>query len=128
MVRAKYLTPEHLIKALKRGDFYASSGVVLEDVNYSAADKTLSLQIHANPKEKFTTEFIATIRSQDASQLPTQIGEVVATSSSLTPKYKFKGNELYVRARVTSDQPVNDPAFENQTRQAWTQPVGYAAE
>ena len=27
MVRARYLTPEHLLRAIKAGDFYASSGV-----------------------------------------------------------------------------------------------------
>ena len=34
MVRARHLTPESLIRAMKAGDFYASSGVVLRDVRY----------------------------------------------------------------------------------------------
>jgi hypothetical protein len=37
----------------------------------------------------------------------------------------MKGNELYVRATITSDQPPVDPSFENQLQQAWTQPVGW---
>ncbi len=45
MVRSKFLTPEHLIKAMKRGDFYASSGVTLKEVAFDDKTKTLSLEI-----------------------------------------------------------------------------------
>jgi hypothetical protein len=34
MVRSEFLTPEHLIRAMKAGDFYASSGVSLKDVRW----------------------------------------------------------------------------------------------
>ena len=34
MVRSRFLTPEHLIRAMKRGDFYASSGVTLRDFQF----------------------------------------------------------------------------------------------
>ena len=39
------------------------------------------------------------------------------------PTYRLTGEELYVRAVVTSDQPPENPSFPNQKAQAWTQPV-----
>ena len=35
------------------------------------------------------------------------------------------GEELYVRAVVTSDRPPENPSFPDQKAQAWTQPVGW---
>ena len=40
-VRARFLTPESLIRSIEAGDFYASSGVKLKDVRYSAESRTL---------------------------------------------------------------------------------------
>ena len=37
----------------------------------------------------------------------------------------MKGNELYVRAVVTSSLDAVDPSFKGQKKQAWTQPVGW---
>ena len=45
MVRATHLTPEHIIRAIKAGDSYASSGVTLSDVEYDPQAKTLELTI-----------------------------------------------------------------------------------
>lgn len=134
VVRARYLTPEHLILAMKAADFYASSGVVLDDVQYDSETQTLSLVIPAVAGEEFTTEFIATLKPsagepQDGiDTLPAlppaeDIGRVVATSTSLTPAYTFRGDEVYVRARVTSSAAHGDPTLPDQRQQAWTQPV-----
>lgn len=130
MVRARYLTPEHLILAMKQADFYASSGVVLDQINYNADTQTLSLVIPAVAGVEFTTEFVATLKpplsnDQETPPLPAaeQIGQVVASSNSLTPSYTFTGKELYVRARVSSTAAHPDPSLENQKQQAWTQPI-----
>ncbi|MEO8272328.1 MAG: hypothetical protein ABI557_21650 [Aureliella sp.] len=134
MVRSRYLTPEHLIRAMKAGDFYASTGVVLDDVGYNAATKTLSLDIQAVDGVEFTTEFVATLQppkqesSAESDALPKlpaaeDIGKVVAISTSLAPSYAFQGNEVYVRARVTSSAAHVDPNVPDQLQQAWTQPI-----
>ena len=125
MVRSQYLTPEHLIRAMKRGDFYASSGVSLDDVKYDAKSKTLSLQIQSEPDTKYQTKFIATLAKADGLIDEHRIGVTVATSDSLQPQYTLTGKELYVRAVVTSSQPARDPSFKDQKQQAWTQPVGW---
>jgi len=139
MVRSRYLTPEHVIRGIKQGDFYASSGVVLNNVSF---DKdTLRIEIAAEEGVSYTTQFIGTrIAYDDVSQPRTtadgaeisatrkyssDVGEVLATSSESSPSYQLTGSELYVRAVITSDQPHTDPSFADQQEQAWTQPFGW---
>lgn len=123
MVRSRYLTPEYLIQAMKRGDFYASSGVSLVDVRFDGELGTLSLEIDAEDGARYRTDFIATLEETGAAA--PRIGVIVASVDGAQASYTLRGNELYVRAVVTSDQPPADPAFEGQMQQAWTQPVGW---
>ncbi|MDC0278915.1 hypothetical protein OAL43_01780 [bacterium] len=125
MVRSQYLTPEHLIRAMKRGDFYASSGVSLKDVQFSQTEKTLRIEIQAKPGVTYKTEFIGTLTHPDDDS---KIGKVLASSPEPNPSYTMKGDELYVRAVITSSEPPEDPSFKNQQQQAWTQPVGWNLE
>ncbi len=126
MVRSRYLTPEHLIRAIKAGDFYASSGVTLADVRFDDTTQTLKLAIQSNEGATYRTEFIATLKP-DASPADDhdRIGKVVATVEGNVAAYRMTGSELYVRAVVTSSLPPADPVFADQRQQAWTQPVGW---
>jgi hypothetical protein len=145
MVRARHLSPESILRALERGDFYASTGVTLADVAYDKAEKRLSLRIEGEPGARYTTRFLGTRRGarvqgrprvdKDGQPVETtldyrseqgpQVGEVLAESEGLTPSYRLKGDELYVRAVVTSDRPVAVPTTEFRYQRAWTQPVGW---
>ena len=123
MVRSRFLTPEHLIQAMKRGDFYASSGVSLRDVRFDEASRTLDVVVDAEPGVSYQTQFIATLKGGSTSK--ESIGVVVKENDGVSASYQMTGKELYVRAVVTSDQPHNDPSFKGQKTQAWTQPVGW---
>jgi predicted metal-dependent phosphoesterase TrpH len=148
MVRATHLTPEHIVKAIKRGDCYASSGVTLKDVRYDATSKILEIEIAPDGDATYKTDFVGTLKgvdtsSQDPPPLPKPktpdekiggrvsrrysdaIGKVLATQDGLTVRYQLTGKELYVRAVITSSKPPVDPAWEEQRQQAWTQPVGW---
>ena len=111
MVRSRYLTPEHLIRAMKKGDFYASSGVKLKDVQFNESKKILSLEIDADANATYKTEFIGTLEHPDEES---RVGKVLATSTDPNPSYQMKGNELYVRAVVTSSLDAVDPSFKGQ--------------
>jgi len=50
---------------------------------------------------------------------------VLATRPGLVAAYTMGGDELYVRATVTASLGHENPSFEGQRRQAWTQPVGW---
>lgn len=142
MVRSTSLTAEGLLEAIVAGDFYASTGVELNDVNLDRAAKRLSLEIKPQAGQTFTTRFIGTRRGANITGKPRldgsgnpvvttldystatgpQIGEVLAQSTDLNPSYVFQGNELYVRAVVTSSAAPAVPG-EAAYQQAWTQPA-----
>lgn len=102
-VRARELTASAIVESLRRGDFYASTGVTLGD--YEATADRLSLAIvrtrGAGEDTRFRTEFIG------------RGGRILATVHGLAARYDIRGDEGYVRARVTDSNGY----------QAWTQPV-----
>jgi hypothetical protein len=141
MVRARHLTPESILKAMKQGDVYASSGVVLKDVRFSSESGLLELDIAADGEATFTTDFIGTPIEFDPASEPradkdgkplrttrkysSQVGQIFATVRGRQPTYKLTGKELYVRAVVTSSEHHPNASFKHQHQQAWTQPVGW---
>ncbi len=143
MVLADRLSNDALIAALEAGRFYSSSGVFLDEVT---VDKTsMALAIRGEPGVTYRTEFIGTRKDFDRTATPMQdaegkdlpvtkrysvdVGAVLATSDSLTPSYTFKGDELYVRARVLSSREHPNPSEMEDLESAWIQPArGPAAE
>jgi hypothetical protein len=142
MVESRYLTPEHLIRAMKAGRFYASSGVGLKAFGYDAGSQEYKLDIAAAEGAEYTTQFIGTEIDADTTSQPPgkdkegrpirasrkysgEVGKVLATIKGAKPSYKLTGKELYVRATVTSNKAVRDPVFQGQLQQAWVQPVGW---
>ncbi len=104
VVRAPELTRKALVDAMLRGDFYASTGVELEEL--SMADGAIHLKIKqvnsdSLNSERYQTQFIG------------RGGKILKTDESLEPSYSLKSKELYVRARVTSSNGAH----------AWTQPL-----
>jgi hypothetical protein len=114
MVRADTLTPAALAAALARGDFYASTGVALRDVRRDGA--RLTVAIDAEPGVEYTTEFVGTRRGGAA-------GEVLATVRGRRATYRLRGDELYVRARVTSSRLKPNGYAPGERERAWTEPV-----
>jgi hypothetical protein len=141
MVRAAKLDPNALVEAMQRGDFYASTGVTLEDVVFDKETRTLKLKIQGRPGVKYRTEFRGTLKNYDRAvkevdapaedpqprrlQHGADIGRVLASSEDLQPSYTLTGDELYVRAIVISDQLMENPAQPDHLQKAWTQPVGW---
>jgi hypothetical protein len=137
VVRAAELTPAALITAMESGDFYSSSGVTLKDVRSST--KKLALEIAAEPGVTYTTEFIGTRKGYNGKSEPVRtakgdalrvthrysedVGKVLATVKGTRADYTLKGDELYVRARVTSSKPKADSNEAPEFERAWTQPV-----
>ena len=141
MVRGKKLGAEPLIHALHAGDFYASSGVELLDVRFDKETGKLELDIKSEPKAEYTTEFIGTKQGYDAKSEPVvdkegkkivatrryskEVGQVLAKVSGEKVSFTVTAEMLYVRAVVTASIPTENPSFEGQKKQAWTQPVGW---
>jgi len=140
-VESRYLSPEYLIRAIKAGRFYASSGVKIDAFSYDASTKEYTVEIAAEEGVKYTTEFIGTMEDADFTSQPAvdkdgkpiratrkysgEIGKVLHTVTGSKASYTLTGKELYVRATVTSSKHPRDPSFDHQHEQAWIQPVGW---
>lgn len=107
MVRARDLNVASIIEALQAGDFYGTGGlgVVLDDLQVS--DREYRLRIRPQEDLTFTTRFIG------------RDGAVLQEDQGLEPVYRFKGDELYVRAKVlcsSGDFAITQPVFPPKTR------------
>lgn len=103
VVRADTLTPEAILGGIQRGDFYASTGVKLKDYRADASGIAIWLERSGGRSDdsRFHTEFVG------------KGGRVLATADGLHAQYTYRGDEGYVRARIT----------DSYGHRAWTQPV-----
>jgi predicted metal-dependent phosphoesterase TrpH len=98
-VHADRLAPRAIVEALDRGDFYASTGVELKD--YQVTSSAITIDIKPGTVSKYRIQFIG------------RNGQILSEVTSSPAVYTFKGDELYVRAKI----------YESNGRLAWTQPV-----
>jgi hypothetical protein len=98
-VRAAELSSRAVLAALEAGDFYASTGVELTDIQSTPRSMTVTV------KEQGTTKFRVQFIGQD--------GKLLQESVASPATYAFKGTERYVRAKV----------IDSNGHMAWVQPV-----
>jgi hypothetical protein len=113
VVRAPVLTAESLLDAMHAGDFYASTGVELE--GFEQADGEYSVRVREREGVRTMTRFVGTRRGPDGLG---PVGEVLLETDANPAVYRSAGDELYVRAVVTSDRPHATGGHES----AWLQP------
>jgi hypothetical protein len=105
MVRAEGLKPQALFAAMERGEFYASTGVELED--YQATEKSIAIKIKEDPTSKYRVQFIGKGNN------PYQGGRLLKEEISSPATYQIRGDEGYVRAKI----------IDSNGKIAWTQPI-----
>jgi hypothetical protein len=98
-VRAARLEARALVEAIERGDFYASNGVELDDLQ--ATPERIFVAVKPVAWSKYRVQFLG------------KGGRLLAESIEPSATYVPKGDEGYVRARV----------LESNGRMAWIQPV-----
>jgi hypothetical protein len=103
MVRADTLSLPALMTAMRRGDFYASTGVTLEDYRATRSKIELRIAAPSRPEDvrRYQTRFVG------------RGGRVLAEVYGRSATYAIKGDEGYVRATITDSNGL----------QAWTQPI-----
>ncbi len=137
MVRAAFLTPEPLIRAIEAGEFYATSGVRLKDVR--RLKNRYELEIEPEPGVRYVTQFIGTRKGFDRSSSPVlsangealpvtrrysdDIGKVLAEVPGIAASYHLKGDEIYVRAKIISSKIKENAGVAGEVERAWTQPL-----
>jgi hypothetical protein len=99
VVRASRLERKAILKALREGNFYASTGVTLK--GFDAAKERVAIQVEQERDFAYTTRFIG------------RQGAVLGMRHGVEAEYRPKGGEGYVRAVVSCSNGSK----------AWTQPV-----
>ena len=106
VVRAETRDRDSILDAIRRGDFYASTGAELLD--YTAVENTITLSIKEKNGARYRTLFIGAD------------GRVLAESGELQPSYTLKEGEPYVRAKVIDSKGRlirTQPLFNSSSRQ-----------
>ena len=135
MVRAPALEANALMRAMERGDFYASTGVTLSRLRRTG--RQLSLEIRSEPGISYTIQFIGTRRGYDTASVAMrdsagapvtrrysdELGATLSEVRGVSATYEMRGDEIYVRARVVSTKAKANPSYDGEVEMAWTQPV-----
>ena len=114
MVYADSLTPSSLIKAMESGDFYATTGVLLDELSFE--DGTLHIRVREEPGVNYKIEIIGVA----ATQPEPRVLEVIEGSEA---HFEVTDEYLFVRAKIVSDRVKENPFKEGDMEVAWTQPV-----
>lgn len=99
VVRAEKLEAPLILDAIRRGDFYASTGVELEE--YAVTSEAITVRV----KEKNLARYVIELLGAN--------GRVLHATKGAVAKFAREAKEPYVRARVT----------DSNGRVAWCQPV-----
>ncbi|MCB1009804.1 MAG: hypothetical protein KDB94_13040 [Acidobacteria bacterium] len=120
-VRATALEPDAIVEAMLAGDFYASSGVELREARRDSSG--IDIEIQAEPGVGYTTRFVGTRGQRGDPVDRLAIGETFATVTGPRARYRFRGDELYVRAVIVSDRRHPNGYSPKDFESAWVQPA-----
>lgn len=114
MVQADSLTPSALIRAIEKGDFYASTGVTLSDLVIDHE----KIQLSISPEDGVTYKIVFIGAKTGANTIEElQVTNGLSASFPLTPDLK------YVRVKIISDKWHENPIEQLDYEMAWTQPI-----
>ena len=132
MVHADCLSNDAIVKALSAGDFYASTGITLSNVDYNAPSHTLTVSVLAEENVNYRIDFIGTLKDAEVTRnadgsYSADVGKVLKSVVGTSASYTLGENDLYVRAFIYSDKTMDildksTGSIRNEV--AWTQPVG----
>lgn len=114
VVESEALSPEALVRNLEAGHFYASTGVSLKHFGLDGSEYVV--EVEAEPGVQYQIEIVTWFAGDEEG---TTLTPVAGTST----RYALTGRELFVRAKVTSDQLQDNPFQSGDFESAWTQPV-----
>ena len=122
MVKAKELNADKIISSLESGNFYSSTGVLLNKINQN--NKSYMVDISEKPGITYTTQFIGSTHSiNQKDQIDNnEIGKILYETKTNPAIYNFTGREIYVRVKIISDKLQENPYSKGDLEMAWTQP------
>jgi hypothetical protein len=118
MVRARELSPAALIEAMEQGDFYATTGVSLQEITVKKGK--LEVQVTPEAGLAYTIQFWGAGAAAGEGGMT---GVLLKEVQGLKASYKLRKQDLYARAKIISSKPKENPYKEGDMETAWTQPV-----
>jgi len=139
VVRAYQLRPAELVNAMLMGDFYASTGVSLDQCNFDERHRRLSIRVNAVSGVAYQVDFVATkLSAHPLAHVPAgdrwdspSVGVLVKRVAGPIADYSLATDDAYVRATISASTQPSNPMKSNyagdiaQLEQAFTQPVGW---
>tara|TARA_B110000305_G_scaffold239827_1_gene308677 strand:- start:1160 stop:2329 length:1170 start_codon:yes stop_codon:yes gene_type:complete len=114
MVNSEKIEISSLIEAMESGDFYSSSGIFLKKVYNTESEFFIEMV----PKKGIEYETIF-MGYREGSYEVEELKRVKGNFS----KYTFQKNDLFVRAKIRSNELIVNPVIAGETMQAWVQPI-----
>jgi hypothetical protein len=103
-VQAESLSQSSIMQSIRNGDFYASTGVYLDELNRS--DTSFNITIGTGEDDPLkSTEYVTTITGNG--------GRILTETDALNINYQVPDDESYIRATIRSSGGFK----------AWTQPI-----
>ena len=103
-VQADSLSETSIMESIKKGDFYASTGVYLDQL--ACSNNTINISIRTEDEDPLNLpEYITTITGYE--------GDILHETDSLNVNYQLPKNAHYARATIKSSEGFK----------AWTQPI-----
>jgi hypothetical protein len=116
MVQSKPLDPKSIIETMEAGNFYASTGVTLKELEQE--ENEIELEIQAETGLSYTIEFIGVRKGSNKS-------EVFESIEGTEASFKMTDEILFVRARISSSKVKENPFQAGDFEMAWTQPISH---
>ncbi len=120
MVRATELTPSALVTSMEKGEFYSTTGVELKELEFR--DGKLYIEVQPDSNVDYTIQFWGAGNSKRNKE---KVGVLLKEVKGLTASYKLRKKNLYLRAKIISNKPKENPFAEGDVETAWTQPVKF---
>jgi hypothetical protein len=117
MVRAATLETTALIAAMEKGDFYATTGVELSEMDFN--NDRLNISIKPQDGVQYRIQFWGASKKKINKQGGKLLKEVKGTEAN----FKLRKKYLYVRGKIISDKLKENPFAAGDVETAWTQPV-----
>ena len=114
MVNADTLSAKSLINALELGQFYASTGVELGNIQYD--NENLTINVVPEVGVDYTISFIGCNKGESETSV---LKVVEGTEASITVSKDI----LFLRCKITSSKLQHNPIEDILYEEAWTQPI-----
>lgn len=114
VVQADSLNETSLIENMEKGNFYASTGVTLREIQFE--NNNLSVEIEPEEGISYTISFIGAKNGESNTEI---LYEIDANEAS----FQVDEDVLFVRCKITSTKPQENPIENMKFELALTQPV-----